>query len=69
MFGEVVKEKLKEKGLKQQFLADTLSIDKSAVSHLLNRDNISLDKMQAIARALNCRLIIDLVPIDDNKEV
>lgn len=62
MFGEVVKEKLKAKGLKQQYLADTLLIDKSAVSHLLNRDNISLDKMQAIANALNCELVIELKP-------
>ena len=69
VFSQIVKTKLKEKGLKQQYLADTLLMDKSAISHLLNRDNISLDKMQAIATALDCRLIIDLVPIDDNKEV
>ncbi|MBQ9947301.1 MAG: helix-turn-helix transcriptional regulator [Oscillospiraceae bacterium] len=64
-FSDVVKRKLKEKGLNQQHIANNLQIDKSAVSHLLNRDNISLDKMQAIAKALNCDLVIELKDKED----
>lgn len=61
-FGYVVKEHLLKHNLKQQIITDKLGTSKGAVSQLLNRDNISLDKMQAIAEALDCDLKITLEP-------
>ena len=61
-FGYIVKEYLLKQNLKQQLITDKLGTSKGAVSQLLNRDNISLDKMQAIAEALNCDLKITLEP-------
>ena len=61
-FGDLVKKRLTNMQLSQQYLADTLNISKSAISHILNRDNISLDKMESIADALNCDLVIELKP-------
>lgn len=61
-FGYIVKEYLLKQNLKQQLITDKLGTSKGAVSQLLNRDNISLDKMQAIAKALNCDLKITLEP-------
>lgn len=63
-FGYVVKEYLLKNNLKQQIITDKLDVSKGAVSQLLNRDNISLDKMLLIAEALDCDLKIELVPKD-----
>lgn len=61
-FGYIVKEYLLKNDLKQQLITDKLGVSKGAVSQLLNRDNISLDKMQLIADALDCDLKITLEP-------
>lgn len=61
-FGYAVKKYLLDNNLKQQTIVDNSEMSKGAISQLLNRDNISLDKMQAIADALNCDLEITLKP-------
>ena len=61
-YGYIVKDYLLKNDLKQQLLIEKLGISKSAVSQLLNRENISLDKMRAIADALDCDLEIILKP-------
>ncbi len=61
-FGYVVKQYLLKNGIKQQTITDKLGNSKGAVSQLLNRDNISLDKMLEIAAALDCDLEIKLNP-------
>lgn len=61
-FGYVVKKYLIENDLKQQIITDNSGVSKGAISQLLNRDNISLDKMQMIADALDCDLQIKLIP-------
>ncbi len=63
-FGYVVKDYLLKNDLKQQIITDKLEVSKGAVSQLLNRDNISLDKMLLIAETLDCDLKIELVPKD-----
>lgn len=65
IFGNMVKKWCIDHQITQQQIANTMMVNQSAVANLLNRDNISLDKMQAIAKALNCRLVIDLVSVDD----
>ncbi len=64
IFGRKIKQYLLDNDLKQQYIVDKVGLSKNAVSQLLNRDNISLDKMLMIANALDCELKIELVPID-----
>mgnify|MGYP001635684034 CR=1 FL=1 len=67
-FGYVVKEYLLKNNLKQQIITDNSGVSKGAISQLLNRNNISLDKMKMIATALNCELEITLKPNLDKSE-
>lgn len=62
VFGYIVKQFLLKNDLKQQVITDNTGVSKGAISQLLNRDNISLDKMIMIADALNCDLEINLKP-------
>ena len=62
IFGYVVKQYLLNNNLKQNDIANNSDMTKATVSKLLNRDNISLDKMLEIANALNCNIEINLVP-------
>lgn len=62
IFGYVVKQYLLNNNLKQNDIVNNSDMTKATVSKLLNRDNISLDKMLEIANALNCNLEINLVP-------
>lgn len=61
-FSVVVKEYIKMNNISQNEIAEKTGVKKAAMSNLLNRDNISLDKMQAIADALDCELVIELKP-------
>jgi transcriptional regulator with XRE-family HTH domain len=67
-FGYVVKKYLLDNNLKQQSISDNSELSKGAVSQLLNRNNISLDKMLMISEALNCDLEITLKPRIDSSE-
>lgn len=62
IFGYVVKQYLLNNNLKQNDIVNNSDMTKATVSKLLNRDNISLDKMLEIANALNCNIEINLVP-------
>lgn len=66
VFGNVVKHYLIENDLTQKSIGDKLNTSRNTVNNLLNRDNISLDKMLMIAEALNCDLKIELVPKNKN---
>lgn len=61
-FGYVVKKYLLDNNLKQNDIVENSTMTKANVSQLINRDNISLDKMLLIADALDCDLEIKLVP-------
>ncbi len=61
-FGLQIKEYLLKNNLKQQIIADKLGLSKNAVSQALSRDNISLDKMELIADAINCDVVISVIP-------
>ena len=62
IYGNIVKKMLIDKNKTQQQIAEKLGVTNKAISALLNRDNISLDIMQAIADALDCELVIELKP-------
>ncbi len=63
-FGLLVKKILIDKNCKQIDIAKKINMSPNGFNSLLNRDNISLDKMRLIADALNCDLKIELVPKD-----
>lgn len=62
IYGNLVKHTLIDKSMSQKQLAEKMQISTNGLNSLLNRDNISLDKMQAIASALDCELVIGLKP-------
>lgn len=62
VFGNVVKHFLVDNNLQQGDIAKRANITNANVSQLLNRSNISLDKMIMISEALDCELKIELVP-------
>lgn len=63
-FGILVKKILLDKGMSQRELAFKMGIAENNLSNILKRENIKTDTLKQIATALNCRLVIDLVPID-----
>ncbi len=62
IFGNIVKKYCIDKKITQKEIAEKIGKLPTAVSNLLNRDNISLDKMLLIADALDCDLEIKLKP-------
>lgn len=66
-FGYVVKKYLLDNNLKQNDIVENSTMTKANVSQLINRDNISLDKMLLIADALDCDLEIKLVPKSNSR--
>ncbi len=64
-FGNEVKKMLVDKGLTQKELSEKMALSHSGLTNALNRDNISIKQMQAIAHALNCDLKIELIPKND----
>lgn len=61
-FGRAVKHYLTEYDVKQKSISQNLGVTEGAISQLINAENISLDKMQMIAKGLNCDLEIILKP-------
>lgn len=64
-FGKIVKMHLIETGQTQQYIADKLGSSRGAINNALNRDNVSIKQMQAIANVLDCDLKIELIPKTD----
>ena len=65
-FGRAVKHYLTEYDVKQKSISQNLGVTEGAISLLINAENISLDKMQMIAKGLNCDLEIILKPQTKN---
>ena len=62
IFGNIVRHYMIDTKITQKEVAERIGCNPNTVSQLLNRDNISLEKMQAIADALDCDLEIILKP-------
>lgn len=56
---EKIKEKLKEKGLKQGELAKELEISKENISQRMKKDNWRINELERIAEILKCDLICE----------
>lgn len=66
-FGCVVKKYLIDHNLQQIDIVQNSDMTKQTISKLLNRDNISLEKMLLIADALDCKLSIQLIPKNEKE--
>lgn len=54
----LIKELMREKGIKQKDLADELGVSFQRVSTLLKQDNIEVDNAKRILEVLGCELIV-----------
>ncbi len=54
-----------DKQLRQSDIVEATNWSKATVSNLLNckSKNITLDTLQAICKAIDCQLVIDILPI------
>ena len=58
------KKLLIDKGIKQQFVADSLEISKQSLNLKLNKKHISFDDMLELLNCIGYQLHIDFVPVE-----
>jgi transcriptional regulator with XRE-family HTH domain len=61
-FSEQVRTMIRRENMTLQDIADKLGVTRQAVSQNLNKGDFTLSNMEKYAAALDCDLIIDLVP-------
>ena len=69
--GSLIKEFKKliiDKGIKQQFVADSLEISKQSLNLKLNKKHISFDDMMELLHCIGYELQIDFIPVEQGKE-
>lgn len=54
------------KRMKVKDVAININKSQGATSALLNQDNITLESLNDICKAIGCQLVIDIVPVDVN---
>ena len=57
------KKVLIDKGIKQQFVADTLGISKQGLNLKLNKKHVTFDDIQELLACIGYELHIDFVPV------
>ena len=62
------KKLLIDKGIKQQFVADSLEISKQSLNLKLNKKHISFDDMMELLNCIGYELHIDFVPVEQSNE-
>lgn len=62
------KKLLIDKGIKQQFVADSLEISKQSLNLKMNKKHISFDDMTELLNCIGYELQIDFVPVENGKE-
>ena len=62
------KKLLIDKGIKQQFIADSLEISKQSLNLKLNKKHISFDDMMELLNCIGYKLHIDFVPVEQSKK-
>lgn len=66
-FNEQIVKQMKKMNLKRVELAKKLGVSKAFITKLLNgNSNLTIKTMVALAKALDCKLDIDLCPLDYN---
>lgn len=62
------KKLLIDKGIKQQFIADSLEISKQSLNLKLNKKHISFDDMLELLHCIGYELQIDFVPVQSKEK-
>ena len=62
------KKLLIDKGIKQQFVADSLEISKQSLNLKLNKKHISFDDMMELLHCIGYELCVEFVPVKENQE-
>ena len=62
------KKLLIDKGIKQQFIADSLEISKQSLNLKLNKKHISFDDMMELLHCIDYELQIDFVPVEQSEK-
>lgn len=65
MFQKLVKKRMVDLDLNQEKLAAMIGRSRQTLSVSLKNDNLKEKEMQKIADAMNCDLVIDLIPRDE----
>ena len=60
------KKLLIDKGIKQQFIADSLEISKQSLNLKLNKKHISFDDMLELLHCIGYELQIEFVPVEQD---
>ena len=62
------KKLLIDKGIKQQYIADSLEISKQSLNLKLNKKHISFDDMMELLNCIGYKLHIDFLPAEQSRE-
>lgn len=62
------KKLLIDKGIKQQFVADSLEISKQSLNLKMNKKHISFDDMVELLNCIGYELRIEFVPVHESKK-
>ncbi len=60
----IVDEYINNKGIKYQFIADKIGLSKQGLYGLMRKKNFSVTDANRILAAIDCRLMIDIVPAE-----
>ena len=59
---KAIKHIMIDKEISQQQLSNSLNKSKQATSNIFKQSNITINTLQEICNALDCKLMIDIVP-------
>ncbi len=62
------KKVLIDKGIKQQYVADSLGISKQGLNLKLNKKHVTFDDMQELLKCIGCELHVEFVPVENGKK-
>ena len=62
------KKLLIEKGIKQQYIEDSLEISKQSLNLKMNKKHISFDDMMELLNCIGYELHIDFVPVESEEK-
>lgn len=62
------KKVLIDKGIKQQYIADSLGISKQGLNLKLNKKHVTFDDVQELLECINYELRFEFVPIESEKK-
>ena len=62
------KKLLIDKGIKQQYIADSLEISKQSLNLKLNKKHISFDDMMDLLHCIGYELYVEFVPVEQGEK-